>query len=70
MITITLKPEDWNAVLGCLAEAPFKLAAPLIQEIQRQASRQAQNQDSGGFELTRNHADHLNGSENLGNSAS
>jgi hypothetical protein len=68
MITITLKPEEWNAVLGCLAEAPFKLAAPLIQAIQQQAGRQmsAPSDDSLGEQV--GHDYRANGVDRSGHS--
>jgi hypothetical protein len=40
-ITITLKPEEWNVVLGALGEAPFRVAQPVIQSIHKQAQEQA-----------------------------
>ena len=39
-LTVVLEAQAWNVVLTVLAEAPFKLAAPLIQDIQRQCMQQ------------------------------
>jgi hypothetical protein len=33
-VSVTLKLETWNIVLGFIAEGPWKTANPLIQEIQ------------------------------------
>jgi hypothetical protein len=33
MITITLEAQQWNAVLGALGEAPWRLSNPIIQRI-------------------------------------
>lgn len=35
-IPITLEAQQWNLVLMTLAEAPFKIAAPLIEAIRGQ----------------------------------
>lgn len=36
VITVTLEAQQWNLVLATLAEGPFRLVAPLIENIQRQ----------------------------------
>ena len=36
-IAVTLQAQQWNVVLGALAEAPWRVADPLIREIARQA---------------------------------
>lgn len=41
-ITITLKLTQLNIILDLVGDGPFKIAAPLIQEIQKQASLQLQ----------------------------
>ncbi len=38
-VTITLKVQEWNAVLNILAEGPFRIVAPLIQNITEQAQK-------------------------------
>jgi hypothetical protein len=40
--TVTLEAQQWNAVLGALADAPFRIAAPLVQAISDQLQGQAQ----------------------------
>lgn len=35
-VTVTLIANDWNFVLGALAEAPYRLASPVISQIMRQ----------------------------------
>jgi hypothetical protein len=35
-VSITLPINTWNIVLSCLSEAPWKTAAPLIEEFHRQ----------------------------------
>ena len=36
VIPVNMNAQDWNTVMSLLAEAPFKLSAPLIQHIQMQ----------------------------------
>jgi len=43
-IAITLQAQEWNQVLSILAEAPYKLVAPLVEQITRQATEQAGQQ--------------------------
>jgi hypothetical protein len=40
-LTVMLEAQQWDAVLNILADAPFKIAAPLIQDIQRQCLQQS-----------------------------
>jgi len=40
MIEIKLSAEQWNAVLGILAQRPFAEVSGLIAEMQRQAQAQ------------------------------
>jgi hypothetical protein len=35
-LTVTLTAAEWNLVMGALAEAPYKIAAPLIGKIMTQ----------------------------------
>lgn len=35
-LAVTLEAQQWNAVIAVLSEAPYRVAAPLIGEIQRQ----------------------------------
>jgi hypothetical protein len=35
-LTVTLEAAQWNAVMALLAEGPYRVAAPLLSEIQRQ----------------------------------
>jgi hypothetical protein len=35
-LTVTLEVQQWNAVMALLAEGPYRVAAPLLTEIQRQ----------------------------------
>jgi hypothetical protein len=46
MIPITMKPEDWQQVLNLLATHPFSTVAPLINQIQQQASAHLQRQEA------------------------
>ena len=39
-MTITLQAQEWNQVLGTLNEAPYRVAAPLIQKIGQQLQEQ------------------------------
>jgi hypothetical protein len=40
-LTVTLEAQQWNAVIAALSEAPFRIAAPLIQAITGQLQGQA-----------------------------
>lgn len=42
MITITLKPDEWQQIVNVLAQAPYHVAAPLITQIQQQANASTQ----------------------------
>lgn len=39
MIEVVMTAQQWNAVLTYLAEGPYKLVAPLVNDIQRQCQR-------------------------------
>jgi hypothetical protein len=39
-LTITLEAQQWNQVLATLNEAPYRIAAPLIQTIGQQLQEQ------------------------------
>jgi hypothetical protein len=36
-LTITLQVAEWNQILAVLADAPFRIVAPLINQITAQA---------------------------------
>jgi hypothetical protein len=36
-VTVTLQAQEWNSVLAALIEAPYRIAAPLVQKIGEQA---------------------------------
>ena len=36
VVPVQMNAQEWNTVMSLLAEAPFKLSAPLIQHIQMQ----------------------------------
>jgi len=67
MITIAMKIEDWNIVMGVLAEGPFKVVAPLLQQIQQQAhpqlTAQTQEAKNGAVPVMNGHdkRDHIEG---------
>jgi hypothetical protein len=62
-ITVSLTAQQWEGVMNAMSEAPFRLAAPLIAAIQKQAM--AQRGPSNGAALppatppdnSRSHAD-------------
>ena len=35
-LSVTLRADQWNQVLALLAEGPFRVVNPLMQEMQRQ----------------------------------
>jgi hypothetical protein len=39
-ISIVLTPTEWNTVIAALIEAPYRIAAPLVQKIGEQARAQ------------------------------
>lgn len=39
-LNVTFDAAVWNTIMQIIAEAPFKVAQPLIQEIQRQCASQ------------------------------
>jgi hypothetical protein len=39
-LNVTFDAQAWNVIMQIIAEAPFKIAQPLIQEIQRQCASQ------------------------------
>ena len=39
-LTVTLEAQQWQTVMNVLAEAPFRIAQPLIHAIQQQCARQ------------------------------
>jgi hypothetical protein len=41
-LTVTLDAQQWNGVLAALSDAPYKMAAPLIQAMTEQLQTQAQ----------------------------
>lgn len=41
-VSITLTAGEWNNVMALLAEQPFKVSAPLINQIQQQAMMSTQ----------------------------
>ena len=40
-LTVTLEAQAWDAVMRILSEAPYRVSAPLINEIQAQCTRHA-----------------------------
>jgi hypothetical protein len=36
-VSITLQQQEWNNVLVALMDAPYRIAAPLVQKIGQQA---------------------------------
>jgi hypothetical protein len=41
-LNVTLDAQQWNGVLAALSDAPYKVAAPLIQAMTEQLQAQAQ----------------------------
>ena len=39
-LTVTLTAQEWNTLMTIIGEAPFKLVAPLVQQIQGQCMAQ------------------------------
>jgi hypothetical protein len=56
-MTVTLEAQQWNGVLAALAEAPYRVAAPLIQVM----TEQLQQQSSGSGGPTLNGLDQAGG---------
>jgi hypothetical protein len=49
--TVTLEIQQWNIVLQGMAEAPFKMVAPLVQAIQEQIQQQAPQGNGNGQDM-------------------
>jgi hypothetical protein len=43
-IPVTLEAQSWEQILRVLADAPFRVVAPLIAEIQRQCVRREEEE--------------------------
>jgi len=41
-VTVTLEAQQWNVVLGALAETPWRIADPVIPAIARQTQPKAE----------------------------
>ena len=46
-VTITLQAQQWNTILEVLHNAPYRIAAPLIQSISEQAREPTVQQGNG-----------------------
>jgi len=47
-LTVTLEAQQWNQVIAAIAEAPYRVAAPLIQAMTEQLQAQASSEMSPG----------------------
>jgi hypothetical protein len=47
VIMVKLEAQQWNVVLGALADAPYKVAAPLIQAMIEQFQSQTMGEGVG-----------------------
>lgn len=47
-LAVTLEAQAWEAVMRVLADAPYRISAPLISEIQRQCTTQQQPAQTEG----------------------
>lgn len=45
-LAVTLTAADWNAVLGALGEAPYRIAAPVVQRIMEQIEQRRHPSDA------------------------
>jgi hypothetical protein len=52
-INVTLEAQEWNAVLGLLAKAPYEVVANIITKMGQQAQNAAQNAGQPQAMLTR-----------------
>lgn len=44
-LSVTLEAQQWNSVIAALAEAPYRVAAPLIQAMSEQLQQNAPDQE-------------------------
>jgi hypothetical protein len=44
-LSVTLEAQQWNSVIAALAEAPYRIAAPLIQAMTEQLQQNAPGQE-------------------------
>lgn len=47
--TITLQAQQWQGILVALSDAPYRVAAPLIQAVSQQLQQQAPTQAQNGL---------------------
>jgi hypothetical protein len=45
-LSVTLEAQQWNAVIAALSEAPYRIAAPLIQSMSEQLQQNATSQEN------------------------
>jgi hypothetical protein len=50
--TITMEAQQWQGILVALSDAPYRVAAPLIQAISQQLQQQAPTQQSNGLSMS------------------
>jgi hypothetical protein len=46
LLTATLEAQQWNAVMSALHEAPYRMAAPIIEALSRQLQAAAAQTES------------------------
>jgi len=56
-VSVTLSVAQWRAVLETLANGPYRIVAPLMGEIERQANAQMQPRMRGNGAVVEEHAD-------------
>lgn len=44
-LSVTLEAQQWNSVIAALAEAPYRIAAPLIQAMTEQLQQNVPGQE-------------------------
>jgi 16S rRNA A1518/A1519 N6-dimethyltransferase RsmA/KsgA/DIM1 with predicted DNA glycosylase/AP lyase activity len=54
-VTITLQAQEWNQLLQVLADAPYKIVAPLIAQITQQATQGDQRMPAMNGEVRPSH---------------
>jgi len=51
MLSVQLEAQQWNAVLAALSDAPYRIAAPLIQAMSEQLQTQTLPRQGNGVDL-------------------
>jgi hypothetical protein len=58
MSNVNLEDDEWQKVMGCIAQAPWNVANPLLMKIGEQLRRQAPNPNGPDFPVPKEEPRH------------